>query len=280
MIRILTDTGSDITYLGANALGMEVVELDIKFEEFHYDYRNDLDFAKFYENLVKAKKLPSTSQVNPSQYLEVFNDAKDKGDEVLVVTISSGVSGTYSSAKMAQEECGYDAITVVDSRQLILNQRTLAEHAVKLRDEGKSREEIEKALLDVRDRMSLTACLDTLTYLKKGGRVPPAMAFIGNAIKIKPVLFLNEGKIEPLDKVRGFKTGIRAMWDKFEKEGYDEEWPVCFGHTNNEERGKAFMEETKAKFGIKNCCFYPVGGVIGTHSGSNAVAISYVRKQG
>ena len=278
MIRIVTDTGSDITYLGAGALGIEVVELDIKFDEFSYDYRNDLDFSIFYENLTKAKSLPRTSQVNPSQYLEIFNDAKDKGDEVLVLTLSGGLSGTYSSAKMAQEECGYGAVTIVDSRQAILSQRTLAEHAVKLRDAGKSREEIEQSLLDARNRMNLVACLDTLTYLKKGGRVPPALALIGNAIKIKPIVFLNDGKVEPLAKVRGFPAGVQAIWDKFEKDGYDENWPVCFGHTNNEKRGKDFMEETKAKFGIKNCQLHPVGGVIGTHAGPNAVVVTYLKK--
>lgn len=278
MIRIVTDTGSDITYHGAKDLGLEVVELDIKFEEFPYDHREDRDFSVFYENLSKAKKLPSTSQVNPSQYMEVFNDAKEKGDELLVITLSGGLSGTYSSAKMAQEECGYDAITIVDTRQAIVSQRFMAEHAVKMRDDGQSREDIEKVMIDMRDRMCLTGCLDTLTYLKKGGRVPPAMALIGNVIKIKPVIYLKDGKIEPLEKVRGIQAGIRAMWDKFEKDGYDENWAVCFGHTNNVERGRSFMEETKAKYGIKDCRLYPVGGVIGTHAGPNAIVMTYLKK--
>lgn len=278
MIRILTDTGSDITKHSSSTLGVEVVELDIKFEEFPYDYTNDLDFSVFYENLQKAKKLPSTSQVNPSQYLEVFNDAKAKGDEMIVITLSGGLSGTYSSAMIAYEECGYDRISVVDSRQAIVAQRTLVNHAIKLRAEGKSRAEIVEVMQYMSERMSLVTCLDTLTYLKKGGRVPPAMALIGNAIKIKPVVCLQGGKIEPLDKVRGFQAGIRAIWNKFESDNYDENWPICFGHTNNEERGRAFMEETIAKYGLKNCKFYPVGGVIGTHSGANAVVITYMKK--
>ena len=278
MIRIVTDTGSDIIYLRAKDSGVEIVELDIKFDDFPYDYRNDTDFSVFYQNLTKAKNLPSTSQATPAQYLEIFNDAKEKGDEVLVVTLSGGLSGTYSSAKMAQEECGYDAVTVVDSMNAIINQRRLAEYAVKLRDEGKSREEIEEALLNLRDRLRLLGCLDTLTYLKKGGRVPPAMALIGNALKIKPVVSVTGGKVEPVDKVRGVQAGKRAMWTQLEKDGYDESWPVIFGHTNNEELGKTFMEETKEKFGLKDCCLYPVGGVIGTHTGPNTVILTYVTK--
>lgn len=278
MIRILTDTGSDIPYLKAKDLGVEVVELDIIFDEIEYDYRNDVEFDAFYEKLKISKNLPRTSQVNPTQYLEVFNDAKAKGDELLVLTISGGISGTYSSAKMAYEECGYDKITVVDTRNIITSQRSMVEHAVKLRDEGKSREEIETTMIEAGERMRLLACLDTLTYLKKGGRVPPAMALIGNAIKIKPVITLKDGKLEPVDKVRGFTAGKKAIWDKMESEGYDDSWPVYFGHTGDEERGKIFMEETVKKFGIKEYKLTPVGAVAGTHTGPNAVVVTYLKK--
>ena len=279
MIRIVTDTGSDIPHLKAGALGMISLELDIKFDEFSYDYRNDLDFTVFYENLAKAKSLPRTSQVNPSQYLDVFNDAKEKGDEVVVITLSGGLSGTYASAKIAQEECGYDGISIIDSRLAIIGQRFQAEYAVKLRDEGKSRTEIEAALINLRDKMELAASLDTLTYLKKGGRVPPAMAFIGNAFKVKPLIQFNEdGKLEPLGKVRGFAAAKKAMWDKLEKDGFDTTYPVYFGHTNDEERGKAFMEETKEKFSITDCNLFPVGGVIGPHVGPGAIVMIYVKK--
>ena len=278
MIRIVTDTGSDITYLGAKDAGVEVVELDIKFDEFPYDYRNDLDFKVFYENLGKAKKLPSTSQVTPAQYLEIYNDAKEKGDEILVLTLSGGLSGTFSSATMAKEECGYDKITIIDTRQAITSQYAMTEYAVKLRDEGKSLAEIEKAIIPVRDKMNLTACLDTLTYLKKGGRVPPALALIGNIIKIKPVIYLKDGKIEPLDKVRGFQAGMKTIWDKLEKDGFDDSViPVCFGHTNDPERGQTFMDETVKKFGIKNHKLVSVGGVIGTHAGPGSVVVTYVQ---
>lgn len=280
MLRILTDTGSDITYLGASDAGVEVVELDVKFEGLPYDYRNDTDFSVFYSNLEKSKNLPSTSQVNPSQYLDVFNDAKEKGDEILAITLSSGLSGTYSSALMAKDECDYDKITVVDSKSAITGQRMLVEQAVKLKNDGKSREEIKDFLEDLRDKLVLSACLDSLTYLKKGGRVPPAMALIGNALKIKPVVTIRdqEGKVEPIDKARGLAAGKRSIWDQMEKDGLDENWPVYIGHTNNEEIGKVFMEETVEKFNIKECKLFPVGCVIGTHAGPNCIVIVYVRK--
>jgi len=279
MIRILTDTGSDITYLGASDAGVEILELDVKFDEFPYDYRNDADFSVFYENLKKAKGLPSTSQATPAQYLDVFEDVKAKGDEMIVITLSGGLSGTHASAQMALAECEYDGISVIDSRQAIGSQRFLAEHAVALRDEGKSRAEIVESVMDLRDRSKLIACLDTLTYLKKGGRVPPAMALIGNAIKIKPVIHLVDGKIEPLDKVRGVQAGLRAIQQQLDENPIDNDWPVYIGHANDEERGKMFMEETKEKYGIKNCSLIPVGCVIGTHTGPSAIFITYVTKK-
>jgi len=279
MLRIVTDTGSDITYLGAKEVGMEVVELDVKFDEFEYDYRNDLDFSTFYSNLVRAKNLPTTSQVTPAQYLDIFNDAKKKGDQVLVVTLSGGLSGTHSSAKMAEEECEYDGIAIIDSRQATCAVRLLAEYAVKLRDEGKPLAEVVQLTTAMRDRLGLVASLDTLTYLKKGGRIPPAMALIGNMMKVKPVIILDEsGKIEPLEKVRGVAAAKKAIWTRFEADGFDPSYPVKFGYTNDKQRGTEFMTETVEKFKIKDYSIHPVGGVIGTHTGPGAFVVAYFKK--
>ena len=279
MIRIVTDTGSDITHSAAAAMGIESIELDVRFDDFPYDYRSDTDFNVFYENLTKSKNLPTTSQVTPGQYLDIFNDAKEKGDEVLVITISSGLSGTYSSAVMAKETSEYDAITVVDSLQCSITQRMMVEHAVKLRDEGKSRAAIAEELENLRDRLVFIVMLDTLTYVKKGGRVPPAMAVLGGMLKIKPTVIVRDGKVEPLKKARGFEAGKQALWTQFEADGYDKEWPVCFGYSQNRDRGDDFRRETKEKFGLPDCSLSPVGGVIGTHAGPNALGIGYVKKK-
>ena len=280
MIKIVTDTGSDITHVEAKASGIESLELSITFSEFPYDIRNDVDFSVFYANLVKAKNLPTTSQVTPAQYLDVFNDAKEKGEEVLVITLSGGLSGTYQSAMMAKEECGYDRIAVIDSRQAIMPQRVLVEYAIKLREEGKNLAEIEQAITDLRERLVVFGMLDTLTYLKKGGRVPPAMALIGNVLSIKPVIILQGGVLEALGKVRGLQAGKQAIWKQLEKEGYDENWPLYFGHTNLETRGREFMQETITKFNLKeeNCKLLPIGGVIGTHLGPGALLLGCMRK--
>jgi len=278
MLRIITDTGSDIPYLCADALGMESVELAVEFEEFEYDYRNDTDFTVFYENLVRAKNLPTTSQVTPGQYLDIFQEAEEKGDEILVVTISSGISGTHSSAVIAQEMSGYEGITVVDSHHCFITQRMLAEHAVKLRDEGKSRAEIATALESLRERTVLLVMLDTMKYLRKGGRIPPALAIVGEFLGLKPLLIVRGSKIEALGKARGFEAGKQALWAKFEADGHDAAWPVYFGYSYDKARGEHFMQETREKYGLGECQLFPVGGVIGTHVGQGGIAIAYVKK--
>ncbi|MCL2563674.1 MAG: DegV family protein [Oscillospiraceae bacterium] len=278
MLRIITDSGADITNLDAGALGLDVAEIGISFEEFPYDQQADTDFSVFYENLTRSKKLPTTSQVTPGQYLDLFEDARAKGDEVLVITISGALSGTYQSAEMAKEMSGYEAISLVDSRQCCLSQRMLVEHALKLRDAGQDRAAIVTALEELREQMVLVVVLDTLKYLKKGGRVPPAMAFLGEVLGMKPVVTVRDGKVEPLTKARGLDAGKRALWAQFEKDGYDTDFPVVFGYSQNAERGEAFMQETKEKYGIADCTLHPVGGVIGSHGGPGGIAIGYRKK--
>ena len=275
MLRIITDTGADIPCLNGDALGLEVVEIGIQFEEFPYDQQADTDFQIFYENLTRSKKLPSTSQVTPGQYLDLFEDAKAKGDAVLVVTISGGLSGTYQSAVMAKEMSGYEAIRIVDSHQCCLTQRMLAEHAVQLRSEGQDLDSIAAALEALRDQLVLIVVLDTLKYLKKGGRVPPAMAMIGELLGMKPVVTVRAGKVEPLTKARGLDAAKRALWAQFEADGHDTAFPIYFGYSQNAARGEAFLQETKEKYGLTDCPLAPVGGVIGTHGGPGGIAIGY-----
>ena len=279
MLRIITDTGSDIPYLAAGALGLELVELDIQFEEFPYDYRNDTDYSVFFQLLAQSKKLPTTSQVTPGQYLELFNDAEEKGDELLVLTLASGMSGTHSSAVIAQEMSGYAGITVVDTRQASITQRMLAEYAVKLRDEGQSRAAIAETIENICSSFRLIVMLDTLKYLRKGGRVPAPMAILGEALGMKPVVAVWEAKVESLAKARGIEAGKQALWTQFEKDGYDETWPVYFGYSHDRARGEAFMQETKEKYGLQTCHLFPVGGVIGTHAGPGGIAMGYVKKR-
>jgi len=278
MLRIVTDTGADIPFLNAGAAGLEMVEIGVQFEDIPYDQQADTDFHVFYENLERSKNLPTTSQVTPGQYLDLFEDAKAKGDDMLVITLSAALSGTHQSAVMAKEMCGYDGIRIVDSHQCCLTQRLLVEHAVKLRDAGQSMEDIAATMEALRDDMVFTVALDTLKYLKKGGRVPPAMALIGEMLNMKPVVTVRAGKVEPLTKARGMKAAKQALWAQFEADGFDPSIPIAFGYSQNRERGEAFLQETKEKYGLTDCILVSVGGTIGTHAGAGGIGIGYKKK--
>lgn len=278
MIQIVTDSASDITLKQAEEMNIQIVPLTILFEDGVCPQETDEDFQIFYEKLIKENGLPKTSQPTPNKYLEIFRLAKEVGDEVLVITLSGGLSGTVQSAKLAKDLAEYERIEIIDSKQAILTQRMLVEYAVKLRDEGKTLDEITALVLKQREKLTVFGMLDTLTYLKKGGRIPASMALLGNLLRIKPVIILKDSVLEQLGKARGRKDGLKMLCAQMEEAEIDLSFPVYFGYTLDPEPTKQFQAEMEQKFQLKNTKLYPVGGVIGTHVGPNCVAVAFAVK--
>lgn len=278
MIQIVTDSASDITLKQAEEMNVQIVPLTILFEDGVCPQETDEDFQIFYEKLIKENGLPKTSQPTPNKYLEIFRLAKEVGDEVLVITLSGGLSGTVQSAKLAKDLAEYERIEIIDSKQAILTQRMLVEYAVKLRDEGKTLDEITALVLKQREKLTVFGMLDTLTYLKKGGRIPASMALLGNLLRIKPVIILKDSVLEQLGKARGRRDGLKMLCTQMEEAEIDLDFPVYFGYTLDPEPTKQFQAEMEQKFQLKNTKLYPVGGVIGTHVGPNCVAVAFAVK--
>lgn len=278
MLQIITDSASDITREEAQEMNISVVPLRIQFEDGECPQETGEDFPKFYERLVQSEKLPTTSQPSPQEYLGYFEAAKEKGDEVLVITLSSGLSGTIGAAETAKQICGYDKIAIVDSRQAIMAQRMVVEYALSLRNQGMELNSIVKKLEELRDHITVCGVVDTLTYLRKGGRIPAGMDIIGNVIGIKPVIVLEDCVLKTLAKVRGRKAGKKMLYRRLEQVELDERFPVYFGYSSNRKLGEEFMKETIEKYHLKNAALFPVGGVIGTHVGTDCIAISFVEK--
>lgn len=278
MIQIVTDSASDITLKQAEEMNVQIVPLTILFEDGVCPQETDEDFQIFYEKLIKENGLPKTSQPTPNKYLEIFRLAKEVGDEVLVITLSGGLSGTVQSAKLAKDLAEYERIEIIDSKQAILTQRMLVEYAVRLRDEGKTLDEITALVLKQREKLTVFGMLDTLTYLKKGGRIPASMALLGNLLRIKPVIILKNSVLEQLGKARGRRDGLKMLCTQMEEAEIDLDFPVYFGYTLDPEPTKQFQMEMEQKFQLKNTKLYPVGGVIGTHVGPNCVAVAFAVK--
>lgn len=279
MLRIVTDSASDITLKQAEEMQIEIVPLTIAFEDGICPQETEEDFNMFFERLASSKNLPMTSQPSPESYLKIFEKAKENNEEVVVIALSSGLSGTFQSANIAKDISGYENIYVVDSRQAIMSQRMLVEYAVRLRSEGLDAKGISEKIEKIRDRITVCGLIDTMTYLRKGGRIPGALAVIGNALQIKPVIILRDTILQNLGKTRGRKAGIRMLQEEMEKAGRDPDWPVYFGYTVNRELGMEFMEDTVNRYSLDKYDIFPVGGVIGTHVGPQCLGIAFVAKE-
>lgn len=280
MLQIITDSASDITQEQAREMNIHIVSLSIQFPDGLCPQSSDADFPIFYARLAAAEELPVTSCPSPEDYLRYFEEAKAAGDEVLVLTLSSGLSGTIGSARLAKELCGYTPIYIVDSRQAILAQRILVEYAVKLRDQNVPTEELIRQLKELRDRITVSGVLDTLTCLRKGGRIPTSLAVMGNTLQIKPVIALQDKVLKVVGKAFGREAGWRYLHKRFEQYPPDRNFPIYFGYTSDRELGKLFMERTVEKYNLQSFYIrlYPVGGVIGAHVGNGCVAVCYVAK--
>jgi len=277
MLRIVTDNASDITLRQAQELDIDLVPLNIRFEDGECPQTEDADFQRFYERLEKCEKLPSTSRPSPQTYLDLYLDAKEKGEEVLVLTLSGGLSGTFESACEARRLADYDKIVIVDTHQAIIAQRLLVEWAVRMRGEEYSAAEIARRLEQIRDQVVVCGVVDTLKYLRKGGRIPAGLAMMGKVFQIKPVIVLEDTTLKTIGKARGYLQGVQMLYQRMMEDHFNKAYPVYFGYTTNRDQAEAFMQKTREKFGLSCTRLFPVGGIIGTHCGTNCVAVAYFK---
>ncbi|MBQ8537199.1 MAG: DegV family protein [Clostridia bacterium] len=279
MVRIVTDTASDITAEEAKRLKIHLIPLETAFEDGVCPMSTSEDYDHFYEKLRAAEKLPITSRPSPQAYLDIYLEAKKAQDDVLVITLSSGLSGTKESAHVAKEMADYPRITIVDSKTAVMAQRMLVEHACRLRDEGMSVQAIAHEMILLRDRVVVIGVIGSLVYLKKGGRIPPAMAILGDALGIKPVITVKHKIIQALGKARGMKAGVSMAYKRMEEDELDPSFPVLFGYTSSRTLGEDFMVKTAQRYGMKNIRLCQVNGIIGTHLGTDSIGLAYVAKK-
>ena len=280
MFQIITDSASDITKLEASELNVHIVPINIEFADGSYLQETADDFVKFYKKLQTCDELPTTSQPSPDEYLKIFEKAKAAGEDVLVLTLSSGLSGITSAVNIAKSLCDYDRIYVLDTQQAIAGQRIMVECAAEFRAKGFSVNETITELEALRERITVNGMLDTLTYLRKGGRIPASLAAVGNALRIKPLIILEDKILKTMGKAMGREAGKKLLYKRFEQHMPDKNFPLCFLYSSNRELGEQFMEETIKMFSLEsyNVKLVPVGGVIGTHIGTDGIGFAYVMK--
>ena len=272
-IRFITDSASDMNHPRED---VTILPLHIRFGDDEYADGVTISHREFYEKLIECDTLPTTSLVSPAVFEDAYEQAVSAGETVIVITISGKLSGTCQSARLAAAEY---RVFVIDSMNATIGERILVEYGLQLKDQGKSAEEIVSILEKEKSKIHTMGLLDTLEYLKKGGRISSTVAFIGGALAIKPVVAVSDGEIIMLGKARGSKNGSNFLIREIEKaDGVDFSRPFCLGYTGlSDELLQKYIHDSEHlwKDYAKELPISTLGATIGTHVGPGAVAVAF-----
>lgn len=275
-LRIVTDSACDL--LPPHRPGLTVLPMTVLFGERQYRDGVDLDHRQFYELLIESDDLPTTSQLTPTQFEEAFQAAAQAGETVIAITISSKLSGTYQSACIAADEFP-GQVYVVDSLNATIGQAILVQRAFQLAEQGLDAPAIVQALEEERGQIRLVALLDTLEYLKRGGRLSASAALVGGLLGIKPVVTVEDGEVKVLGKARGSKNGNNLLLQEITKAGgIDFDRPYCLGYTGlSDDLLQKYISDSKELWAGKadSLPISTIGGTIGTHVGPGAIAVVF-----
>lgn len=279
MIKILIDSGCDVEKDQAQALGITVLPFTVRFGDEEYLDGFTLSHEQFFEKLIENADLPQTSQINEFTFAEKFEELTADGSEVVAITISSKLSGTYSSAvKAAKKFAG--KVFVVDSLNACIGERILLDYALRLVEKGElTAAQIAAELNDKKCKIQLLAVLDTLKYLRKGGRISSVAAVAGEMLSIKPVISVVGGEVKLVGKAMGSKKGNNLLNQLVSKcGGIDFSMPYVLGYSGLSD---AFLKKYIAdsenlwKGKAESIPYYLIGSTIGTHVGPGAIAVAF-----
>lgn len=256
---------------------VKIAPLTIRFGEEEYIDGKTLTKHDFYEKLVTTDILPTTSQATPFCFSELYKETIDEGNEAVVITISSKLSGTYQSATVASMD--YEGkIFVVDSLNAALGCGILAEFAIRLAKAGLNAKQIYTILEEEKNNICLIAVLDTLDYLHKGGRIPKTVAMAGGLLSIKPIITIKDGAIGLIGQARGTKKGNVLLDKKIHEFGeIDLRKPITLGFTGtDDELLQKYIASSDCDW--NSCTLTDISGAIGTHVGPGAYAVAFFKK--
>ncbi len=277
-VKIIIDSATNIR------AGLEkfftVLPLTLRFGEEEYLDGVTINARQFYEKLIESDVLPTTSQASPYAYEELFRQAVEAGHEVVAITLSSGLSGTCQSACIAAAEFG-GKVHVVDSKSVSIGAGILAEYALSLVEAGWGAAAIAQALEEQRENIRVVAVLNTLEFLRKGGRISRSTAVAGELLGIKPVVSLRDGAVEILGKARGSKQGNNYLVKEIEAAGgIDFARPLLLGYTGlSDELLQKYITDSAALWEgkIEELPQTVIGSVVGTHAGPGAIAVAFFK---
>ncbi len=278
MVRIITDSAADFEPAELQRMNISCIPLTVIFGETEYQENVNLSKPQFYTLLKQSGSFPKTAQAAPHILQSLFAEAENSGDEAIYITLSSQLSGTYQNADMVRRLMGCGRCYVLDGRNGTGGQRMLVEHAVKLRDEGCSAKEIVAAVEALRDRIVLYACMDTLEYLYRGGRISHTAYTLGSLAKIKPIIRVEtDGRVTVPAKAMGMRKGMDYLCKCVEGCKPDAAFPLYVMYTDDRSAAEALAARLETMgYTIPEEHIIGVGAAIGSHIGPNACGLVYV----
>ena len=275
-VKIIIDSTVDIAEKYSSQF--TVVPLTVSFGDTDYVDGVTINKQEFYRKLVSAPELPKTSQAAPEAFAKVFRELKKNGEEAVVITVSSCLSGTYQSARIAAQD--YENVRVIDSMNVSIASGVLALYALRCAENGMGLDELARHLTQKREEIGLVAMVDTLEYLKKGGRISGAAAFAGGVLNIKPVLTCRDGVLAVIGKARGSKKANNLLAEQIRQDNVDFSMPLQLGYTGlSDDMLQQYIQDSQClwKGHVDDLDCVQLSSVIGTHAGPGAVAVAYFK---
>jgi len=278
-IVLFTDSTSDIPKKYVEEYDIRVVPLTVHFGDEEYRDGIDLTPEDFYAKLTKSSHTPTTSQVPPQRFIEEYEKELVKGNTILSIHLSSKVSGTYQAAVTAKNTLESENIHVIDSKGMAIGYGLMVVEAAKMINQGIALEEIIAKVNDLSEKQRYFFSVDTLEFLKRGGRLSPMKAMIGTILNMKPILCVKAGAVEPLDKVRGRKKVLARLIELSKEEGVDfSKQTIGIAHACVPDVVEEFATEVKKELSPKEIIIAEIGSVIGTHAGPGTIGIFFTGK--
>lgn len=270
-IKVVTDSTSYITKEYAEKENISVVPLNYEFDGMSYKEGFKGEFDEFFQKLGSTKLFPTTSQPSAGEFVEAFENGLRDHDEIIAILISSKLSGTYNSAMLAKNILEDKSITIIDTLTSASNLRYLVEDAVEMVKEGKSAEQIKAFIDEKKEKMSVYLTADTLEYLSRGGRLSSIQATVGNLLNIKPIIQLEDGELNLLEKTRGKNKAIAGIISKIP----DDVSKISICHALHYEEALRIQNELREKFPKALITIEELGPIIGAHLGPKAIGFCF-----
>lgn len=276
-VRIVTDSTADLPKDLVNKYGITVVPLKVRFGDEIFLDGVDMSSRQFYERLASGNEFSSTSQPSPAEFAEVYSKFVENGESIISMHISSAMSGTYQSAKLAAAMFEEADIEVIDSRYVSTALGLPVLEAARAAREGRSRDEILELVYSILHKIEVYFFVDTLKYLEHGGRIGKATAFLGTMLNIKPMCTIKEGEVYPVEKIRGRKKALERLLQLAEEKSGGKKINCSLVHGNDPDTLEKLKAEAKKRLNINELVCSQLGAVVGTHVGPGVLGIIFYR---